>query len=182
MPRPRPGQLLMVGWLLLVWIMLWGSLDTATVLFGLLVAVGIVLVFPLPRTSGRLTLRPASLLVLVLFLVYELVSSAIIVGWHALRYGKDATSAIIEVPMLSDVDQVIAVSANVISLAPGEFVLQVDRARGIYYVHALGTRSHQHAQRVRRSLLDLQLKVIKAFAPRDEVRALANHSGQKEGT
>lgn len=165
----------LICWLLLVWIMLWGSLDPGTVLLGVLVAVGVVVLFPLPRLSAPIVLRPLWLVVLAGYLCYELVGSALSVGWYALRRGHRPEAAIIAVPVLSDVDHVIALAANLISLAPGKFVLQIDRDRRLFYVYALDIGSRRDAREARRAVLGLQEKVLRAFAPAGEVRAMATY-------
>lgn len=174
-------RLPMVAWLLLVWVVLWGSLKLGTVLLGALVAVGVVALFRMPSLSAPIVLRPVRFLWLVAFLGYELVSSAVSVGWYALRRGGRPGAAIVAVPVLSDVDHVIALAANLISLAPGKFVLQIDRDRRLFYVYALEVETPAQLRDARRAVFNLQARVLRAFGPAAEVRALAARD-ETEGT
>ena len=58
-------RLPLICWLTLVWILLWGTFDVGTVLFGLLVAVLVSTVFPLPPVATNIVVRPVALLRLI---------------------------------------------------------------------------------------------------------------------
>ncbi|WP_086820604.1 Na+/H+ antiporter subunit E [Allokutzneria sp. NRRL B-24872] len=150
-------------WLVVVWLMLWGSADLGLVLLGGVVAAGVLLLYPLPAVRSRVLRRPHRLFGLGLFLLADLVTSGIRVAWEALRYGRKVRAAVIAVPVLSDEDYVIATAANLLSLGPGKFVLQLDRRERIFYVYALGVRSDAEVDRAREDVLGLQRRVIKAF-------------------
>ncbi|MCP3804369.1 Na+/H+ antiporter subunit E [Allokutzneria sp. A3M-2-11 16] len=150
-------------WLVVVWLMLWGSADLGLVLLGAVVAAGVLLLYPLPPVRSRVLRRPHRLVGLGLFLVADLVISGIRVAWDAARYGRKVRAAVIAVPVLSDEDYVIATAANLLSLGPGKFVLQLDRRERVFYVYALGVRSAAEVDRARADVLGLQRRVIKAF-------------------
>lgn len=170
--RPRAAQLAQLSWLTVVWVLLWGSLSVQTVLGGVLVAVLVTVALPLPPVAGHLMMRPLRLLRLTGYLAVELVVSAVAISWETLRYGPRATAGIVAVPLLTDSDYVIAALANAVSLTPGEFVLQIDRRRGVCYVYSLGVRASADAERVRSQVLVLQRRVIAALGSPDEVAAL----------
>jgi multicomponent Na+:H+ antiporter subunit E len=157
-------------WLLLVWVMLWGRITVAVVVFGLVVALGVRLLFPLPDVRSRFFAHPHRLVGLVAYLTWDVVLSGLRVVWLVLRHGSSTKGAVIAVPVLSDTEQVIVVAANLLSLAPGNFVLQIDRERLIFYVYALDVRSPAQADRVHDELLNRQLRVIKAFGTAQEIR------------
>lgn len=162
-----------VVWLFAVWLMLWGSLTPTIVLFGLLVSVGVVAVFRLPPIEGRLTVRPLRLLVLLGYLVVDLVTSSAEIGWQAARYGPNIRAAVIRVPLLSDVEQVIVMAANLCSFGPGKFVLQIDREGGAFYVYGFPARSDAERLRMYDEVMTMQRAVLRAVAPIEEVRALS---------
>jgi multicomponent Na+:H+ antiporter subunit E len=172
MIRAVASRLPVVVWLLAVWLMLWGSLAPAVVLFGLLLSVGVVALFRLPAIRGRLTVRPQWLLLLLGYLVMDLVTSSVEIGWHAARYGRGIRAAVIRVPLLSDVEPVIVLAANLCSFGPGKFVLQIDREGGAFYVYGFPARSPAERGRMYDEVMKLQRIVLRAFAPKDEVRAL----------
>ncbi|MGH2801790.1 MAG: Na+/H+ antiporter subunit E [Thermoleophilaceae bacterium] len=175
--RLRAARFSQLIWLTAVWVLLWGTLSTHTVLGGVLVAVLVTVALPLPPVAGHLTMRPLRLLRLAGYLAVELVVSAVEISWETLRYGPRATAGIVKVPLLTDSDYLIAALANAVSLTPGEFVLQIDRRRGVCYVYSLGVRVPADAERVRRQVLVLQRRVVAALGSSDEVAALSKRIG-----
>ncbi|EHR51669.1 multisubunit Na+/H+ antiporter, MnhE subunit [Saccharomonospora marina XMU15] len=162
-------SLALFGWLLGVWLLLWGSVAPGTVLTGLLVAASVLLLFPLPTRSLPL-LRPVRLLILVVFVVVDVTESAVRLALEILRSGPGVRSAVVAVPSLSDVDHVVAACAGVISLTPNTFVLQIDREGGVLYVYSLGVRTKRQADRAHDQAIQLQVRVVLAIAPAEEAR------------
>ena len=154
--------------LTLVWVALWGVVSVKIVVGGLLVALVVTLLFPMPLLD-RLPFRPWPVLRLVGFLVVDLVRSGFAVSWETVRYGPRARSGVVAVPMLTRSGRVATMIAGALALAPGSFVLQLDRRRGVWYVYALGMAGPQDAQQVRRQVLTLQERVIEAFGHPDEL-------------
>jgi multicomponent Na+:H+ antiporter subunit E len=172
--RARLPQLV---WLTVVWVLLWGTTSAQTLLGGMLVAALVTVAFPLPLVSERLPLRPLGLLRLAGFLAVDLVVSGVNISWETLRHGPRATAGIVAVPLLTGSDRVSAAVANATSLAPGTFVLQIDRRGGVCYVYALGVRGTADAQRVRRQVLALQRRVIAALGTAAELAAVDEQRG-----
>jgi multicomponent Na+:H+ antiporter subunit E len=158
-----------VIWLTLVWMLLWGTFTPLSIVGGVLVALLVTALFPLPEALGRLPVRPLRLLGLVAFLAYDLVVSALEVSWEVVRYGSRARGAIVAVPLLSRSDHVVTVMANAVSLSPGTMVLQIDQDRGVCYVYALGPRDRAGAERARLRTLDMQRRVLAALGSPAEV-------------
>ncbi|MDN5917123.1 MAG: Na+/H+ antiporter subunit E [Pseudonocardia sp.] len=154
--------------LTLVWVALWGVLSPKIVLGGVLVAVAVVLMFPLPLLD-RLPVRPWPFLRLVGFLLVDMVLSGIVVAHQTLSYGPRARSGIIAVPMVTRSGRVATMVAGGLALTPRSFVLQIDRRRGVWYVYALGMTSAADVEKVREQVLTLQRRVIAAFGHPDEV-------------
>ena len=154
--------------LMLVWIALWGVISPKIVLGGLLVAVAVTVLFPMPLLD-RLPVRPWPLLRLIGFLLVDLVRSGFAVAWETLRHGPRARAGIVAVPMLTRSGRVATMIAGALALAPGSFVLQIDRRRGVWYVYALGLSSPEDAGRIREQVLTLQQRVVAAFGHADEV-------------
>lgn len=153
------------AWLLLVWLALWHAADPATVLFGAIVAVAIVAAFPIAAGEDTFVIRPWWLLVLAGFVLGDVALSAIRVGRDAVLRGSDVRAAIIEVELISGVDHVVTLAANLLTLSPGTFVVDIDRAQGVCYVYALGVRSDDDLAKVRRLSHRLQRLVLRAFGP-----------------
>ena len=170
MTRVRP-RLVEVGWLTLVWVLLCGTVTAKTIVGGLLVAIAVTVLFPLPPMASRLPLRPWRILRLVGWLVVDLFRSGVAVAWETLRHGPRARAGIVSVPVLAGSARVVAMVAGALALAPGSFVLQLDRAGALWYVYALGLAGPADADRVRRQVLELQRRVIAAFGTTDELAA-----------
>ena len=161
-------RLPLVLWLTAVWMLLWGRFDPGSVLFGLLVALLVSVLFPLPPVNTGMVVRPLALLRLIAYLAVDLVVSTARVSWQALAHGPRTTAGIVAVTLLTDSDHLTAMVANAVSLAPGKFVLQIDRARRICYVYALGMRAGGEAV-VRRDVLALERRIVRAVGSEREL-------------
>jgi multicomponent Na+:H+ antiporter subunit E len=163
-----------ICWLTLVWVLLWGTFTVQTIIGGVLVAVAVMALFPMPPAPDRLPIRPLPLLGLLGFLAYDLVASTVGVSWQVLRYGPRARGTILEVPLYSSSDRVATVLANAVTLSPGTAVLQFAPERGVWYAYSLGPRDHDGVERTRRQVLDMQRRVLAAFGtPEEQARAAA---------
>lgn len=167
--RARLPQLV---WLTAVWVLLWGTFSVKSLVGGLVVGVLVITAFPLPLISQRLPIRPVRLLRLVGYLAYDLVVSSVKVSWETVRYGPRTTAGIVAVPLHTRSALVAAAVADAVSLAPGTFVLQIERRRGMCYVYALGVRRREDAERIRREVLALQRRVINAVGSPAEIAAM----------
>ncbi|MBW0105651.1 Na+/H+ antiporter subunit E [Pseudonocardia sp. KRD291] len=154
--------------LTLVWVALWGIFSPKIILGGVLVAVAVTVMFPMPLLD-RLPVRPWPLLRLIGFLLVDLVMSGIVVARQTLWHGPRARAGIIAVPMLTRSGRVATMIAGGLALTPRSFVLQIDRRRGVWYVYALGLASDADIEQVRLQVYTLQRRVIEAFGHRDEV-------------
>ena len=85
--RPR---LLEIGWLTLVWVLLWGTFTPLSIVGGVVVAVAVIGAFRFPPAEAHLPFRPLRLLGLVGYLAYDMVVSGAEVSWQTLRYGPAA--------------------------------------------------------------------------------------------
>jgi multicomponent Na+:H+ antiporter subunit E len=167
----RRFSLALLVWLFVVWVLLWGTLSPVVVLFGVVVAVATLLLFPLPTRSGVFA-RPFRLLMLAGYMVWDLLTSAVVTSWEVLRYGPKTRSAVFAVPILAEADHVIVASANLVTLTPDTFVLQIDRQCGIFYVYLLGARSDDDVARAHRQVVELQVRVLNALGGAAEIRDL----------
>jgi multicomponent Na+:H+ antiporter subunit E len=172
-------QLPRIVWLTAVWVLLWGTFTPLTVVGGVLVAVAVALLFPMPPAPDRLPVRPLPFLGLVGYLVYDLVGSTLEVSWHTLRYGPRARGAIVETPLHSGSARVVTVTAAAITLSPGTTVLEIDQDRGTWFVYALGPRDTAGVERVRRRVTDMQRRVLAAFGSPADIAALRDRTQEE---
>jgi multicomponent Na+:H+ antiporter subunit E len=162
-----------LGWLTLVWVLLWGTFTVQSLVGGVLVAVAVTALFPMPPAPDRLPVRPLRVLGLVGYLLYDLLVSTLGVSWQTLRYGGRARGVILELPLCSSSDRVATVLANAVTLSPGTAVLQFSPDQGVWYAYSLGPRDLAGAERTRRQVLDMQRRVLAAFgSPAEHARAV----------
>ncbi|HEY4421511.1 MAG TPA: Na+/H+ antiporter subunit E [Pseudonocardia sp.] len=170
-----------VAWLTLVWVLLWGTFTAQSVLGGVVVAVIVMALFPMPRLSDRLSVRPLRLLGLAVFLLYDLTASSVEVTWQIVRRGPDARGVIVAVPLLTASGRVITIMVNALSLSPGAMALQIDQANQVWYVYALGPRDRAGAERARMRTMDMQRRVLAAFGTAEELAEARRRIAQAGG-
>lgn len=168
----RTDQILTVIALALVWTLLWGTFSWANLIGGVLVAVVLLAVFPLPPVTFGGRLRPLPLLRLVGRFLYDLVVASVQIAWLAVRIGPPPRSAIIAVPLRINTDLNLTLTAEALSLVPGSLILDVDRAAGVLYIHVLGVRDGAAVERFRRDVLALEGRIVAAVGSTEEYRRL----------
>ncbi|MFE4053561.1 Na+/H+ antiporter subunit E [Streptomyces sp. YIM B13518] len=133
----------MIIWLWLLWILLWGATSAVVLVGGLLVAVGVVLSFPLPAVLPGAVPEPLRIGRLLIHVLTDLVKSGFTVAWQVVRHGRRVSCGIIEVPLRVDSDLLIAAVAGFTTMSPGSVVVEIDRRRKRLYVHALPVRDRR---------------------------------------
>ena len=100
---------------------------------------------------------------LIIFFVYELVKSCIIVAWDVLTPGSNAKPAIVAFPIRERTELGIMLLSNVISLTPGTLSVDVSDDNTIIYVHVM--YNGDDLDRVHRELRKLEQAVKAAVEP-----------------
>lgn len=127
-PSGRGGwraYLITVGLLMLLWIMLWGSLQPSLLLVGLTSAVLVLWLFPLPHTAFEFGLHPVATVWLVLRFLYDVVVSSVGVAWIAIR-PRQPQSIVIRVVLAGTTDLLQHLTALAVSLVPGSLIIEAD--------------------------------------------------------
>jgi multicomponent Na+:H+ antiporter subunit E len=168
--RLRP-QLPLLVWLVLVWILLWGTWSWANLVSGTVVALLVTVLLPLPTTTGGTRVRLLPLLSFVGHFVADLVVSGAQVAWLALRPGL-RQSAIVRVQLRTDSDLVLTMVAEALSLVPGSLVLDLDREERSIAVHLLHVRDRDHVERERAGVLVVEARLIRALGSAADRAAL----------
>lgn len=166
--RLRRPSLFITGWLTIVWVLLWGTFSLSQVLFGLIVALLVTSLLPLPSTPMRWTVRPTALV----RLVWEFVRDLSIASWQvtllALR-GRTPRSALIRVQLHGHSDVYLATTAGLVSLVPGTVVVDAHRLTGTLYLHVLDVADADALQAAHDAALRQEELVLRAFATRAEL-------------
>lgn len=158
-----------VLWLTGVWVLFWGHLTVANVLAGLLLAVLLVSVAPMPRVGfeGRPSL-PGMVVLLSTFAV-ELFLASIQVTRTALTFWRPPRGAVIRVRLRSHSDLLLTVTAAFCSLVPGSIVVEAHRLTGTLYLHVLDIARPADLDRARERVLVVERRVMYAFASAGEI-------------
>ncbi|MER6619189.1 Na+/H+ antiporter subunit E [Streptomyces sp. NPDC000931] len=172
----------MTVWLWLLWILLWGSTSTVVLIGGLLVAAGVVLLFPLPAVLPGAVPRPLRTGRLLVHLLTDLVKSGSTVAWQVVRHGRRTSSAIVEVPLDVDSDLLIAAVARLTTMTPGTVVIEIDRRRKRLYVHALPVRDQRDLARRRSDVQAVERRVARAAGHRRGAEAPGPAPGRPDDT
>lgn len=152
-------------WLTLVWVMLWGSVNPLTVVGGVIVALILLALFPLPHIFMRLRLRPWPLVVLVSRFIYDLVTSSIQVSWLAVRPGPPPGGVVMDMELMGDDELLQVLTAEMVTLVPGSVVIELEPATRVLTIHALDVRTRQEAERMRRRVRGQEARVLRALHP-----------------
>lgn len=160
-------------WLTLVWILLWGTFSVANIISGLVVALIITLLLPLPRVPVEGRLRPLALLRLIWYVSYSLVISSAQVAWLAIRPGPPPATAVLRAHLGIKSDLVLALAVGVLTLIPGSVVLEIDQRRRLIYVHVLNTGSEKTVSDFYRSVATVERLMVAAFERDDDWRPSA---------
>jgi len=165
-------QVPLAVWLVLVWMLLWGSWSWANLLSGLAVALVVLVLLPLPHVVGGVRVRPAPLLAFLGHFVTDLFVSGAEVAWQAVRPQGVRRTAIIQVQLRVDSDLLLTMVAEATSLVPGSLVLDLDREQRLMTLHLLPVRDHADVERKRANVLLVEERLVRAFGSAEDVDAL----------
>lgn len=147
-----------------VWVLLWGDLSWANVVGGIAVGVVVIVLFPLPRITTRGTLRIGPFLALAGRFIVEVFTASFQVAWLALRPGPQPRGGVVGVKLRNPNDVFLTVTAEITSLVPGSVVVEAHRRTGMLYMHVLDLEASGGPEGVRTATLNLEARVLRAFA------------------
>jgi multicomponent Na+:H+ antiporter subunit E len=165
-------QLPLLAWLVVVWILLWGTWSWANVVSGLTVALVVMVLLPLPPVVGGGRVRPLPLVLFVGHFLVDLVVSAAQVAWRALSPGGVRQGAIVRVQLRVDSDLLLTVVAETLSLVPGSLVLDLDRDSRLISIHLLHVDDLADVERQKADVLATEELIVRAFGAADDIVAL----------
>lgn len=170
---PRPGrlerlQLSAVVWLTLLWVALWGDVSAANIVSGLVIAVVVCLVFPLPPLRMHLRVRPLWLAWLVVRFLADVVLASVQVSWTTLQFHRRPQNAVVEVDLRTRSDFVLTVVAEMVSLVPGSLVIEARRSTHTLFLHVLDAKDQAGVDTMRRQVFALERRVVLALGAETE--------------
>ena len=161
-------------WLMLVWILLWGTFSAANMLSGLVIALIITLLLPLPVVPVEGRLHPISLLGLIGMVGWYLVLSSLQLALLAVKPGPPPLSAVLRAHLAIKSDLVLALAVNIINLTPGTIVLEIDQVRRMIYVHVIDVGSDRAVKRFYSQIAQVERRLIASFECEDHWRPSAD--------
>ncbi|MFT3898948.1 MAG: Na+/H+ antiporter subunit E [Gordonia sp. (in: high G+C Gram-positive bacteria)] len=151
------------SWLTFVWVLLWGTLSWANVLGGLVVAIAIMAVLPLPRVPVEGRLHPVSIALLLLRLVRDFFLSSMQVAWAAVRPSRPPLGAVVRRRVAIKSDMVLTLAINYINLVPGTLVVEIDHRRRLLYIHVFDLSSPKRVAAFDRQIAFIERAFVHAF-------------------
>jgi multicomponent Na+:H+ antiporter subunit E len=169
-------RLLPIGWLTLVWVLLWGTFSAANILSGIALGIVVTTVLPLPtvRLGGRL--HPWASAKFAAHFAFDLVRASAQVALTALRPGPPPPSSIVAVRMCSRSELHLALTAQAISLTPGSLVVELDPDSATIWTHVLGAGDDAAVDRYRAHVAELEARIIHAVGSRSDLALLQSES------
>ncbi len=165
-------QLPLLVALVALWLFLWDHIDVLTIVTGVVLAIAVTRVLYLPPVllSGRF--NPWRGLLLGLRMMFDVTRASLQVAVLAMLPWWKPTNAIIAVQLLTRSDLVTTLTAEAISVVPGTVVVDIDRERGLLYLHALGTRTADDIDRVRRAVIGTEERIVLAIGTREQAASV----------
>lgn len=152
-----------MAWLAAAWILLWGTLSWFNVITGLLVAVFVMLLFPLPRMRVPLRVRPVAFAILTARFVFDLVRASVHVAWLAVAPAKPSGGSLVRVRLRSDEELFQTIVAEMTGLVPGTVVIDLDHRHHELLLHCLDVHTLEGRRAIRRQVLAQEVRVLKAL-------------------
>ncbi len=160
----RHVSVAMTIWLTMVWIAVFSSFAPLIVLSGLLIAIVIQLVFPLPSHKHLWHLRPLYAAVMLLRFVWNLIVAGVQVSLLVLS-GRDHKDGIVSCKVRSGNPVYMTILAGMTSMVPGTIVIKVDPADRTLFLHVLDMEAHGGVEGTRKEVLDQERQILQALAP-----------------
>ncbi|WP_022888683.1 Na+/H+ antiporter subunit E [Agromyces italicus] len=165
-------QLPLLVALLVLWLLLWDHIDALSIVTGLLLAIAVTRALYLPPVllSGRF--NPWRGLLLGLRMMVDVVFASLQVAAFSIWPWWKPMNSIIVVQLHTRSDLVTTLTAEAISVVPGTVVVDIDRERGLLYLHALGTRTQADIDRTHRQVLGTEERIVLAIGTHEQAEVV----------
>lgn len=150
-------------WLTFVWVLLWGTISWANIIAGLLVAIGVLTLLPLPRVPVEGRIHPIAVGIIMVRLVLDFLVSSAQVAWSAIRPGKPPLGAVVRVRVAIKSDLVLTLAVDYLNLVPGTMVLEIDHRRRMLYIHIFDVLSEKRVESFYKQIAWVEKAFIRAF-------------------
>ncbi|MCD9154095.1 Na+/H+ antiporter subunit E [Aeromicrobium duanguangcaii] len=159
-----------IGWLTIVWLLLWGEVTPINLAGGVLVSAITVMVFPFPRVSVDGELRPWATLVLLSRFIADLALASFNVAWLAIRPATPPPSAVLQIDLVSGSELRQTLTGELISLVPGSLLIELDSEGRRMWLHVLDAGTPERVRAARDKARMQEHRLLKAIGTDAEVR------------
>ena len=163
--RWTTGPPLVVG-LVVLWLLLWRSIEPLTIVTGVVTALIVVNVFELPPVPHVGRLRPLAALSLLGWFAGQVLVASVQVAVQAFRAlgpSHGPASGIVAAQLRTRDDLLLSLTAIVLALIPGTVIVEVDRAESVLYLHVLRGDTPERLDAARRSVIATERRLVRAF-------------------
>jgi len=166
------GRVLLVAWLVVIWLALWGSVTFPNVVTGILCGTALVLVFPpAPQREDPFSVHPWPALSFVVWFAWALIVSNVSVAREVVVPPSRSRirTAVVVVPLRTRSGRLATIIANAITLTPGTLTIDARGRPTVLFVHVLAFDS---VDATRDEVADLERRVVDAFGTAEERAAI----------
>lgn len=161
-----------VAFLTVVWVLLNGNAWPLTVVTGLLLALLVMWVFPLPAIQWQGRPRPLGLLMLVGRLLFDLALASFRLAVAAFSPKPRIRSGMVRIPLGSQGDLYQVGTASILTIVPGSVVVDARRKTRTLYLHVFDMEPGE-ADAVVEDARRAEMRILRAFASNAEIREAA---------
>ncbi|WP_052466859.1 Na+/H+ antiporter subunit E [Mobilicoccus massiliensis] len=134
-PMRERVQVVPIVTLALVWVVLWGSYSLISLVGGLVLAVVLLLAFPLPPLHLGVRIRPWPLVVLVAWFAFDLVAASVRVAYESVAPWVHPHGHLVTIDLRTDDDLFAMITAEMTALVPGTVVVDLDPEHRAMILH-----------------------------------------------
>ncbi|OBI47461.1 Na+/H+ antiporter subunit E [Mycobacterium kyorinense] len=153
-----------------VWVLLWGTYSAANALSGVLVALTITWLLPMPPVPVQGRVHPLSVLRLLIRVTWYLVVSSVQVSWLAIKPGPPPPAGVLRAQVSIKSDLVLVLAVNILTMIPGSIVLEIDQVRRVFYCHVVDVGSDRAIGRFYRQVAEVERLLMAAYERDDDWR------------
>jgi multicomponent Na+:H+ antiporter subunit E len=159
--------------LTVLWALLWGSWSPLTLLCGIVVALLVTQLLPLPPVPLSTRFSPLRFLWFLVIWSGLVFRASFRVAWVAVRPRGVRRSSIVLVQMHTTSEMTFTLATLAVSLVPGSYVADVDLRRRRLLLHVLDTERLEQVEAARREALGIDALVIRAVGSKQDVSELS---------
>jgi multicomponent Na+:H+ antiporter subunit E len=165
-----PATLVHAAVLVGLWLLLWDRFTVANLLSGIIVAVVLLIGFPIPRQRERwYTIRPVATARFVAHTVRKMAEANVWLTREVLSRRSRIRTGVVATPLDGCSPELLTFLASVIALSPGTMVVEATASPPVLYLHVLDLRS---IDEVREDVHRLESLAVHAFGSADAIAAL----------